>query len=139
MLHEQAMQMTCADAQPRRHLCHAAIIEHTFLDQSQAAAHDAKRAQPGRRAWRRFRAAAQTGTESCLGGSGGSRVVANVRPLRVPDLAHRATVDSRGSHGNEEFAVKPGIATGACAIERPGIEAEYLFHGARIGQTSIAD
>jgi hypothetical protein len=54
VLHEQAMEVAGADPDARGERFDGRLVERAFVDQLQRAAHDRGRAEPGRRARRRF-------------------------------------------------------------------------------------
>ena len=139
VLYEQPMQVPRADPQARGERADGRLVERAVVDELQRPPHHGRGAEPGRRARRRLRPAAQARPVAGLGGGGGGRVVTDVRRLRAGHRTDRAAVDARGGHRDEELPVEAGIAADARPVERAAIEAEDRVHGANIRRAAAID
>jgi len=139
VLNEQAMQVPRADPDARGERADGRLVQRAVVDQLQRPPHHGRGAEPGRRARRRLRPAAQARPVAGLGGGGGGRVVTDVRGLRAGHRTDRTAVDARGGHRDEELPVEAGIAADARPVERAAVEAEDRVHGANIRRTAAID
>ena len=93
---EEPAQMAGADAEPRGELVDAAVVERAGVDQAQRPPDGGRGAQPGGRARRRLRPAAQAGPEArLLRGGGAGRSAGALRA--ASRRADRSAVDAGGS------------------------------------------
>ena len=110
-----------ADADLRRELVHAALVERALADQAQRARHGGGRALPGRAARRRLRPAAPAGPEAGLRGRGRRRVEAAVPQQRRARGADGPAVDAGAGDAGEEAPVEAGVAAAQGAVADVGV------------------
>src|SRR5437868_12141129 len=139
VLSEQTMQMARPDADAGRQFVHRYLVQRSFLDQPQRAAHHCRGAEPRRSSRRRFRSTAKARAKASLRGSCCSGVVTNVAALRRRGRTDRPAIDAGRGDRDEESSVETRIATQTRSFERAAIETKDVVHGsddtpARLGR-----
>jgi hypothetical protein len=129
---EDAAQVPVGDAQRRRELREARILQTAVLHQPRGRLRQAAIRIDHRIAGRELRPAAKAGTEALGFGGGGAREEAAVAAQRRPGGAHRTAVDPRRAHAHEEAPIEAGVVGAQRAVALVGIEE----HGAIIRRPS---
>ena len=124
---EESAEMAAGDAEAVGEGFHAAGIEGSGFDEAETAGDGLGGAEPGRGAGGCLWAAAETGTEAGFFGGIGRGVVDDVGFLRRGRWADGSAVDAGGGDGDEDFAVKAGVASAADLLAEERIE-RHLPH-----------
>ncbi len=123
---EHPVQVALAVAEPPCETAHAVALDDTVGDQSHRSGNDVLADVPFGRARRRIRPAPLAGAEAPLLGGGRRRVEFDVRALRGDRRAARTAVDARRTHGRDEPAVEPLVATLHSDVALVGIERRHV-------------
>jgi hypothetical protein len=124
VLHEEPAQVPRGHAQAIRESIDALAVERAITNQPQRAGHDARGAEPCRRAGRRLGTATQAGPEAGGFSGGSGRVVADVLILGRSRRAYRTAVNFCGDDGDEKPAVEPRVTR----LPRPVARRPIQFH-----------
>ena len=134
VLGEEPSQVTLADSEAARENVDGAFIEGALADQPNGARDRCRRALPGGRPWRRFRAAAQAWPEAGLLGGRRARHEQAILESGRARRADRPAIDSGRPDRYEEASVEasvPGLegAIAGIRVERRGCFRVAGLHG----------